>query len=382
MFGLDAMAFASASGLDTKFMKTWMFGGELTDEHLAKISNRLTDLNRFGAELIGSLQVMDFKNPFLGREDWGVKIRLDQRSVVHGTHTNDLYNLIFLGNKKYASRKANISPSGYRALTWQKLGIGFFDKKNLSGLTISFVSAQNLTQVETKRTSLYTSPMGDTLSFQYAGYLLRSDTALQAFGAGNGVGAALDGEWNIPLVNKKGWISVRLQDVGVVKWNNRTLKQSGDTTFTFTGFEINDLIQNKGTKFSLNDSLHLSEETGSIWQWLPARAIIMLQKRPDRANYYEVGMEVRPTPHHVPRAFGAYGRFFMNDNLLVKVLADFGGYGKWNAGLSVDAHLGKNWYISANTWNVPGFFMDNAHTLHGAISLRKFFAPSKWTDSE
>lgn len=380
LFSLEGMAIATSSGLNTGFMKKWIYGGELTRESLTDISDRLSSVNRFGAEAYGVMEVLDFTKPVFGKEKWGLKIRLDQHSLAQGTFTKDVFKLIFLGNKNMVNNQGGrISPSGFELVTWQKLGIGVFNKDNLSNVTISFVSGQRLAMFNTRKSGLWTEDNGQELILELNGAYLRSDTTLSGFGAGNGVGFALDTDQLFPLKNKRGFVGISLRDVGLVKWNDRTIRQDAETRLQFTGFDLAELIDGGNTRFDIEDSIFQSTEQAAVWKWLPAQANVFFQLRSKSDLFYELGIEVRPTYHHVPRTYGAFGKF-VGENWLVKITTDLAGYGAWNAGLSVDGQLGRQWYLSAGCANVAGLVSDKMHTLHGGLALRKFFGKSKWTN--
>jgi|GEM_PF-6818622 len=380
LFSLDGLAFAASSGVNTGFMKTWLFGGELTRESLSEISDGLSSNSRFGAEGSGSVQVMDFTKPVAGRDHWGLKIRLDQRSLAQGTFTRDAFNLVFLGNKDYLGKKAVLSPTGFDITTWQKLGIGVFNKNHFSNLTLSFVSGQRLAMFNARKASLSVSPFGTEIQLNMEGEYLRSDTAVSGFGAGNGVGFALDADRFFPLRNRKGYIGISIQDVGMVHWNSGTLYQESRADLAFSGFDLNDVLDKEPVRFEIEDSIFNSAQIGTRWTWLPARTNLIYTLRSQSDYYYELGIEVRPTLHFVPRAYAAFGKFF-GEKVLAKVSADVAGYGLWSAGLAVEAHLGKHWYLAGTCANVPGLFLDKMHSIHSAVSLRKFFGKSKWKDS-
>jgi hypothetical protein len=349
---------------DNQMTDKLAFGGTLDPRNLQGMEENLRDINRFGADLNLSVQVLDLQDSLFNNPHWGWSFQVAHRSSIYSSFTADAFRLGFQGNKQFRGAHADLSSSNFNSITYQKFGVGLFKKETLSGIRLSLVNGQRFSRVDVNEADLYTSFSGDSLSLTYKGDYYQSDTTFNSFGNGNGIGAAIDADWNLSLEDGKGYLSISFRDLGFVVWNKNTLHYSADTVFNYTGFQLEDLFddelgQTAGWQFpALEDTLGYNQEQKTHFQWLPASVDVSLRRRNTDNDFFELGVNVRPQTGYIPQLYGAYS-YFTNPKTLVSARFRYGGYGGLRFGASVEKWIGNNWYLALITEDVPGFVLNN-----------------------
>ena len=337
------------------------FGGRLDPMNVGDLEENLKDMNRFGVDLQVGAQFFAFDDSLFRNQKWAWTLQLTHRSTTYANFTDDAFRLGFQGNKQFRGAHADLSGSQFNSISYQKMGFGIFHKETLSGVRLSLVNGQEFTSVTVDDADLFTSFLGDSLSLRYAGDFLQSDTTLRGFGRGNGVGAAIDADWNLPLEGGKGYLSIALRDFGFVNWGRKTLHQKADTVFNYTGFDVQDLFDEGVSNIQfpvLEDTLGYTSEQKTHFQWLPASVDVSLRRRNTNRDFFEIGMNVRPQIAYIPQIYGGYHNF-TNPKTLVSATFRYGGYGQLRFGASIEKWVGNNWYLAVLTDDVPGFVLNN-----------------------
>ena len=274
--------------------------------------------------------------------------------------SRDAYRLAFQGNSRFRGAHADLSGSRFKSITYQKFGVGLFSKKNFSSIRLNFVNGQQFTEASVKDGDLFTSFIGDSLHLRYQGNWIQSDTALTGFGKGNGVGASLDLNWNIPLNDDHGVLNISIEDLGLVFFNKQSIHREADSSFSYIGFDLQQVLDSDEQFVFpvLEDTLGYESYTATSEQWLPSTVNVSLKRRNTRNDFFEIGMAVRTQEAFIPELYGGY-YYFTNSSTLLSANFRYGGYGNLRIGASLEKWLNNEWFIGIGTDDVPGFILNN-----------------------
>ena len=340
------------------------FGGTLDGENIRDLEDDLRDMNRIGGDAYAQFRLFTLDDSLFNQPNLGLLIQGGYRLNAWSYFSRDAYRLGFIGNEMFRGAHADLDGNEFESITYQKLGVGFFDKKTKSYVSGNFVIGQQFSDIQVQEADLFTSALGDSLHLNYQGSWYRSDTAYTGFGSGNGVGFSLDGAWNVPLSDDKGFLTLEISDFGMVFWGEETLKSEADTSFAFIGWEIQEILDGADDIGfpSLEDTLGYSTIKGRHQSWLPTTVDVSLKRRNTSKDFFEVGVRIRPNQiGFIPELYGAYG-YFTNPKTLLSANFRYGGYGRLRFGASLEKWIGETWYLGIATDDVPGFILN---TLKG-----------------
>jgi hypothetical protein len=268
--------------------------------------------------------------------------------------SKNLFQLIYNGNAETDTVPIGAMRAQYQA--YQKFSIGLFNKKNWNSISLSFVFGQSMRDLQLYNGQLITSSLGDTLTLSYAGHYHRSDTTMRGIANGAGLGAAVDFDYNLPLANNKGIISISLRDLGFIVWNNQASKFDFNGKSNWTGLETTNYVQNNFDSIALpnfRDSLNYERSVKSIWKPLPTRITFRYLHQLRKGNF---GLSQQPFP-----------------SLIFSQTINYGGFGGWGVGASIQ-YLPKNsWYLRLETQHLGGFTMSSARSRQIQLSIAKIF---------
>lgn len=364
-----------SNALDNNFMQKSIYGGLLETSHLEKIIDKMKSQNRAGFLANSSIQLYNFSDTLLKKPEWG--LRAEFSSNYHGflSFNRDLFKTIYKGNKTFEGQTVQLGPviGGYQS--WQKFGVGLFNKSNWSSITVSLVAGQQYQSLISNSAKLFTSKGGDSLSLVYAGEYLRSDTLKKGFANGSGLGVALDFNYNLPLAENNGIISISLRDIGFIAWNKNSQQFRYDSTSYWTGIDVSQVFQfgtDSLNSINLKDSLHFEKKTKNFATALPASAHVRYSNNINERNLYEAGILIWPNRAAVPLIYAGASQFLRPDLLLSERMS-FGGYGKLGVGVEMQWMPKSSWFVQIGTNNIEGFISKNTSALSGYFSLAKFF---------
>ncbi|MGB0424524.1 MAG: DUF5723 family protein, partial [Flavobacteriales bacterium] len=227
-------------------------------------------------------------------------------------------------------------------------------------IRLNFINGQQFSKAIVNDADLFTSFIGDSLHLNYQGNWIQSDTALTGFGKGNGVGAAIDLNWNIPLNNDHGVLNISIEDLGLVFWNKQSIHRDADTSFSYIGFDLQGILDSDD-KFVvpvLEDTLGYDSFKAKTEQWLPSTVNVSLKRRNTANDFFEIGMAIRTQQAFIPELYGGYS-YFTNSSTLLSANFRYGGYGNLRFGASLEKWLNNEWFIGIGTDDVPGFILNN-----------------------
>ncbi|MCB0761349.1 MAG: hypothetical protein KDC12_07490 [Flavobacteriales bacterium] len=368
---LDAHAEYRSNTLTNEYVDRMVFGGYYGPEAKAQVEKKLVDMNRVGGQLNGNLSYWNMSDSLFSRPNLGMKIFVESNYLTGATFSNELYRLIFNGNKSFAGQTMNFDGTSGEFYAYQKLGLGVFDKQTLSGVSISYVNGQDYLQSYVNKGALYTSELGDSLHLDYNGIVSESFSN-GTWWAGDGSGAAMDVQVNFPLTEGKGVIHMEVRDLGFVYWNQMNT-YTADSSASFTGIDLNDLLDDQSSfdTSELLDTLVYDTVTSAELKMLPLTLGVQMFHQTGKRGMLELGLRIRPTRAFVPE-FTARYHYKMLPLTWISASATFGGYGGFRVGAAIQK-VWNGWYLSAGSDDLPGLIMRKSRGRGAYLSVGLLF---------
>lgn len=379
MFSLGGSADWGSNTLERSWMNTMVSGGHLSTVQNRNFVDRMEEINRFGANAHASFDVFSFSDSLFGKQNLGLKLGVSSVYSLSTGFDKDLFELTFLGNAQMLGDTVELGPFYGDFQVFQKYGVGVFDKRNLSFVQLSYVSGQEMQQIRIDRARMFTSTSGDEIQLDYTGEYHVADTSKSGLGQTKGMGFCIDGDFNLPLENNKGIVSLSVRNLGFINWSSRTDNYRVDSSFVWTGVNVDDVIalSEDGLEMpSFKDTLGIESIKDQKLLALPTSFHFRMLRKLNGRKSYEAGLMVMPGRTSLPFIYGGFNHF-VAPGLLLTERVTFGGFGNLNIGLEAQWLLNNRLYLRAGTNQMLGFISSNSRGMNGFFGLSYFVKRSE-----
>ncbi len=375
IFLLEGFGMVGGNAVDMQFIKQNVIGGHISSSRINHLVDNSFALNRAGFALQSGFQFMSFSDTLFGRAAWGLRLQVNTNYHASLSYTDKLFSTIYKGNAQFAGDTVQLGPMGAQYQSWQKFGVGIFNKKSLSSVSLSLVAGEKYQSLLVQDAQLYTSPTGDSLALSYTGDYYRSDTLKTGWANGSGLGLAVDLDFNLPIAEHKGAISIGLRDLGFVAWNKQSEQIVFDSTTTWKGIEANNLFDLATDTLdlpNLTDSIHTVTSKKNFVAVLPLSLHVRFSKYFTATDYYELGVSIWPNRAAVPLVYlGLNHR--IGDRFIFSERVSYGGYGGLGLGAEMQWMPKGQWLFKLGTYHLGGFTMDSAHSRDLTFTIGRIF---------
>ncbi len=370
----------NSTAMQNSFVARFIRGGHLDSVTTDNVSKNLTAANRAGGWYAAGVTAF-----------WGLKNKkkymfltgLKQVEFFNSTFSDDFFSLVFYGNKMFQGKTANIGGTTINHFKFQEIKLGLIwdniDTTARIGFSVSYLKGQNLFQVNTGTSSVYTAADASEIYLNMHGSFTSSDTAKnkQGLAAFNGHGASAeffaDMPYNGKLGQSKFYISVN--NLGFIQWNSKTLNLNCDTNYVYNGVQVDNLFQisDSAIKNLSKDSLAQNFIVSTLARKstnLPTSFLLMHTIKFSRLFSLTNGFRHMFQGNYKPYIF-AEGQFNITKDLATTLHVGIGGYGKMCYGLTVEYNL-ANWYLRVGSNALQGYLMPKQTMGQGL-----FFSVSK-----
>ena len=282
----------TTNGLNQSFLNSFTEGGYITDN----VKNKWLDLSKENNIVYFELNnSISYEN---NAKKFGVEIA--DRNIINVSVSKDLMRLALFGNYNYQNQNLNISNTNVRLTRFQQYRFNYsFNYKKLNVKTgLSYIVGNYLTSYNIKSGNIYTANYGSLIDINYEMSAFISDTAnLNPF-ANNGNGFAYDLVINYKL--KYFDIKAYMYDVGSIKWNPSSITYSADSTFIFSGVEVDNILNFNDSileEYSNNDIF--TNENSKITSYIPGQFGFIVSKNINnkKISSYSCGINFKWQPH-------------------------------------------------------------------------------------
>jgi len=381
-----ADGFYQGLGLPNKFINKFLYGGHISNDLKDEVENQLkTDDNRFGAGFRTGVKIYDLCDSLFKNGNWGFAVALEHQQLLTSSFSKDLFHAAFVGNKDRIGQDLNLGPSYFNSIQFQTLEFNFVHKHKQCEFGVAIVKGQSHRALAADNMKLSTA--GDlseiTLITDVSYY--QSDSSNARLTAFNGIGAALNLVYFIPITTNNsrasleeadnddvkstiGKLKLEVDNFGLVSWMTAPTSYDLDTTFSYQGYEIQNLfdqdLSNLIDQDALIDSVQPTPNSKSYMSLLPAVFSISFIPGLQKPNSITgmAGASYQINANTMPIVYGGVS-YKLNDRLSSSLIGIVGGYSTINAGLQLKYNSPK---VSAiiSTNNLIGLATKNGYGKH------------------
>lgn len=352
----------NSDAIQNSFVNRFIRGGHLDSATKGNVAGKLTAANYAGGSYAAGVTAFwGTKNP-----KYSYVTGLKQVEFFNTTFSNDFFSMAFYGNKMFQGKTANIGGTNVNHFKFQEVKIGLIwdriDTTAQVGFSVSYLKGQSLLQVNTGSSSVFTAADASQIYLNMHGSFTSSDTSKgkQGLGAFNGNGASAEFFADMPYRSKLGESKfyVAVNNLGFIKWNEKTLNLNFDTNYIYSGVYMNNVFQvsDSSIKNLTRDSLtrkfittkHQSKSTN-----LPTSFLLLHTVKFSDVFSLTNGFRHIFQGNYKPYLF-AEGKFNILKNFSSTLHVGYGGYGKLTLGLNVEYNI-QTWYLRLGSNALQGF---------------------------
>ena len=265
-----------SNNLNTNLLNTLLYGGYIDDEMKDNWINAGNKNNKLNSEFINGIRYI-----FQNKNNRYFYLQISDINNLNSNFTDDFLKLILYGNFNYQGDTLDFSNTSIRINRYQQYKFGYNfniikDKTNYNiGAALSYLSGNHYTQLNLDEGNLYTHEMGTSLDINYDIKTMMTDTSNFSPFTNNGNGVSLD--FSLHINKEDNIIGVHMRDLGFIKWKKNSIINNTDSSFRFSGIEIEDF--NNVTTF--NDSIldiTLSKKNNYFRSFIPAKITFSYNK--------------------------------------------------------------------------------------------------------
>jgi hypothetical protein len=379
LISIQAHAEVGSNFLHQKLIEPFVIGGSVTYSDRYRALNAMDELGLFGGEAYGNIRYFGGKDSLFNIKKLGLMIQTGTRYWMSGTVGREAFQLLALGNSELVGDTVPLNTIQGEALGYQFVGGGIFDKRTFSFFSVSLVNGLFHNQIQMGYPSyFYTSPNADTLELSYVGQFWQTQ---QNRKTSNGIGVVFDGEYNYcgspGIVGKEIWSSIGIRNIGWVKWNSLSSQTYFDSTYVWTGLDLNEALDGDGTLNAnfIQDSLASSKSNLSYWR--PTRGAIYVRSIYSFLPQWKLRMQMEFYPAPVNPLLLA--GFIWTPNEFMQISSEYarGGFTKSKWGIGCSFKIKNAFFVGVQTSHLLGFVSENSKSMSGSIQLNYMFNQKK-----
>jgi hypothetical protein len=346
-----------------------VFKSEFLDEHI-KNSNYLKGKNIFGNDLYSNTYIAVMPDSLWGSSQLGYRIGFGTRQFRSLRFTDDLFNVVFFGNKDYAGKEAIFNNTKLRLLDFQEIQFGLFKDFNDDNLRVrlyfglNLLKGQQFQMLNLYKGSLYTAETGEYLDLKTRLYYYTSDQSHKNFTDINGYGLSCNAYLKLENTKSHFTFTFASQDLGYIVWNKKSYKTAIDTSMHFEGIEISNVLSlgqsniHGLSKDSLMNTLYAHNDTTRLQISLPERLTMEIQK--EWSGFFRTSLfgisYIFDSGQTIPQFYVMQTAGFTKW-LNGGIIANYGGFSGFNAGIMLQFHTGKHFSATLASADITGFIL-------------------------
>lgn len=359
-FIFSATADYGSTSLHKSLTQKLFYGGEITDQMKEKSLKLNRGINRFGSDLNAEIEYRNYTTNVFKQSRSGFLVKAGYFSFINALYSKDLYELTFYGNQNYLGDTASLSGTKFNALTYQKIGFGWLDKKTKSSVSLNVYSLNSYASANFRTAEIYQSSSIDTLVVTYDGSAqFPSSTNLFS---GLGLGIDADIRFAIPTKHETPiYYQFLVKNIGIASFNNPLNNYDTDTSLTFTGLTFNQVLNGSSfldSNFSVLDTIGIQKTQSNPLIFLPGffQFSKLVDANSPRKLQEFYGVRLFLASAYTPLVFaGADYRisFGQKTYLNIGINASYGGFSSFRFGTYSSVKV-KNWNLGLASENILG----------------------------
>ena len=361
---ITSFNYYSSNHFNNALVDKFLFGGNISQELKDVNEARLGGINSIGGEMEQRIDSYSPNiNPF-NKEKYGLMLSFSDNHFFSANISSDIYRTAMYGNANYIGDTMDLSYMHMQYQHYQKFSAGFYDKKTMSSIQVSFVTGSRAANFHTANSFLLSHDDLDTVELQLRGQGFSTNN-FSPYWAFQGNGFSIDLNYNFMFQSKQGnrqLINLRINNVGAIFWNKNSYDYYVDSTSTYTGFDVQNFLNQDSIADNYNfvDTLGVIQSMRRYTDILPIE--LAIEKMADRYASTKLqlifGFKAILTPDYRPYLFvGGYYQPISKFSLSTYI--SYGGFAGIRWGLNFNYWPTEKLYFALGTVDMIGNISKN-----------------------
>lgn len=362
-----------SDNIQNSLITNLVLGGGIDRNSLNSMLENMDGQNAFGGWTDIGLRCRSLSDSVLFKKNRSLFLEFGMAQYGYASFPKDLFHFMFLGNADKLGETLQMSNITSEVMKYQYAGLGVMNESTGSYLSFNLINVQNYFSSDIDEFTIYTAEDASEVELSYAGTLITNDTLRGNFLSNSGAGITLNGRYNMQLREDQGLFSIEVRNIGAVRLNDRTRQLKADSSWNYSGVNVNELFSsdNGFTSITIEDSLAYTDEQKTKTVWMPLDINANYFHRINKSDHIGFSVRKRFFTHHNADLGVSY---LHNESDMVgyNVGLSYGGYGglRMNAG----AHLNfKNWRFHLTTRNLIGAFIESGKGRSASFGISRTF---------
>lgn len=370
VFAVHGNLLYGSDGVNTGFLNNLYRGGFLDSAYIEETASGLLGLNRAGAHYDAGVS---FGISLKDSSESMIQFSLRRRFNLSARFSDDAFRLGFQGNTQFKGEEADFSRTGFRAVSWSQLQIGYYTRETKNTyihVAVSGIAAHTYNEAWVEYCKLFTDGLGTSLDAGAYADFYSSDTTSGSTLRVNGVGLSVDVSWMKMRALKNGtdYFKIECQDFGFINWNSKTLHRKIDTTVYYQGIDISEMILNPQINTNLpseNDFIKNDSSSKFISTYLPAVFRASYTRVIGNKHAIKLSGSMPFWSYALPYGAITYRYTFIKAEAMVSGGIAYGGYAKLQVPLKLYKIFNEKVIVEAGTMNVLSLVSPDQFTGNG-----------------
>jgi hypothetical protein len=354
-FTLTSNGDYSSNAIGKNIVQSFFYGGFIDQDMKNESIERLQNINQFGldmnAELLfrskGDLSKKE-SSPFYNH---GYSIQTGYHQFSSIIFSRDAFRYAFEGNSLFLGDTADFSGTRFQSIGYSKIGFGIFNRSTNNSVTLNVLSLNQFATGAMSTATIYQDNQNDTINMDYTGVF----SFAKGGGFSKGFGLSFDIDYRIQTNENDHAMTFQLlaKNIGFILPTHALSHYSADSSFQYTGFNLNQLVQqNILNTIQLADTLGLEKGTEKKAILLPGfiqfSKLVDMQAMQRIQSFY--GARLFLSTNYIPYFFaGVHGR--VTKHWSTGISASYGGFSRLKWGMYSSFQF-SNWNIGIASENL------------------------------
>ena len=370
VFAVHGNILYGSDGVNTGFLNQVYRGGFLDSTYIAENADGLLNVNRAGAHYDAGVS---FGISLKDTSESLIQLSLRRRFNLTARFSDDAFRLGFQGNTQFKGEEADFSRTGFRAMSWSQLQVGYYTRETDNtyiNVAVSGIAGHSYNEAWLEYGKLFTDGSGTSLTGGAYGDFYTSDTSSRNALSVNGVGLSVDVSWlkKRTLKNGADYWRIECQDFGFINWNSKTLHRKIDTTVYYQGVDISELILNPQINTEMpkeSDFIKTDSTSKYLSTYLPAVFRVSYTRVIGEKHAVKISGAAPLWSYALPYGSLTYRYTFIKAMAIVSGGIAYGGYAKLQVPLKVYKVFRESFIIEAGSSNILSLVSPDQFTGNG-----------------
>lgn len=324
----------ASNAIGKDIVQSFFYGGFIDQDMKNSSIERLQNINQFGLDMNAELSFRSkselTKNEGSPFYNHGYIVQAGYHQFSSLVFSRDAFRYAFEGNSLFLGDTADFSGTRFQSMRYSKIGFGIFNRSTNNAITLNVISLNQFSSGNLQKANIYQDVQNDTISMDYTGDFAFSKSA----GFPKGFGLSFDIDYRIQTNENDHAMTFQLlaKNIGFIL-PTQTTRYAADSTFQYTGFNLNQLVQqNILSTMNLADTLGIEKGTEKRALLLPGfiqfSKLVNMQATQRIQSFY--GARMFLSQNYIPFFFaGVHGR--VTKRWSTGLSASYGGFSqlKW-----------------------------------------------------